>query len=89
MTVQVDVWALLGGIAVIATAIAWLVRLQGRQQGHEDLCAERYERIADTHEQLQKISDERHRENRDRLDGIDERIEGLDKKIDLVLARVR
>ena len=89
MTVQVDIWALIGGIAIIATGIAWLVRLQSSQQGHEDVCAERYEQIEKTHAQLVKVSDERHTENRDRLNGIDERIGHLDEKIALVLERLR
>jgi hypothetical protein len=89
MTVQVDIWALLGGIAVMATGIAWLVRLQGRQEGHEDICAERYKQIEESNRQLVKVSDERHTENRERLDGIDNRIGGLEEKIDLALARLR
>ena len=89
MTVQVDIWALLGGVAVMASGIAWLVRLQSRQEGHEDICAERYKQIADNRDQDVKVNDERHSENRDRLDGIEGRIGNLDEKIDLVLARLR
>lgn len=70
MSVTVDIWAALGGLAVLATAIGWLVRLQGRQQAHEDLCAERYKHIASTHDQLVKVSDERHQENLERLEEI-------------------
>ena len=89
MTVQVDIWALLGGLAVLASAIAWLVKLQSRQQGHEDLCAERYKAIEASSDQLVKVSDERHAENRERLENLDERIGHVDEKIDLVLARLR
>lgn len=73
----------------MAAAIAWLVRLQSRQQGHEDLCAERYKAIEQSSEQLVKVSDERHSENRDRLDGIDRRMGDLDRKVDLVLQRLK
>lgn len=84
---QVDLWQLVGASGVFASAIAWLVALQWRQKAqeakhlaHEDLCARRYAQIETTHAQLVKVSDERHAENRDWL-------ERLDQKMDLMLAR--
>ena len=81
MSITLD-WTTIGGLAVVASAIAWLVRLQMLHQSHEKICAERYQHISETHEQLVKVSDERHEENRDRL-------ESIDHKIDLLISRHR
>lgn len=78
--VQVDLWQLIGALSVFAATVAWLVALQGRHKAHEDLCARRYAQIEATHAQLVKVSDERHAENRDWL-------ERLDEKMDILLAR--
>ena len=80
---------LIGVAVALAGAVAWLVALQWRQKSHEDLCSERYKQIAANSAQLVKVSDERHAENKDRLEGIDTRLWNLDEKIDLVLARLR
>jgi hypothetical protein len=84
---QVELWQLIGALGVFASAIAWLVALQWKQKvqeaqhkAHEDLCARRYSQIEVTHAQLVKVSDERHNENREWL-------ERLDEKMDRLLAR--
>ena len=77
----IDPWQLVGALSVMAGAIGWLVRLQYRHTAHEDLCAQRYKSIEATHAQLVKVSDERHQENRERL-------QSLDEKMDRVLDRL-
>lgn len=54
--------------------------LEHDHAAHEDLCGERYKAIAEQHHQLVKVSDERHCENRDRL-------ESMEAKLDLLLTR--
>jgi hypothetical protein len=89
VSVQVDLWALVGAIATMALGIAWLVGLWWRQKSHEDVCGQRYAAIETSQIVMTKIQDQRHSENRERLNGIDERIGNVDKKMDLVIARLR
>ena len=71
------VTGLVGVLVTYGAAIAWLVRLQGRQQGHEDVCQERYRQIAANFASLAVSSDMRHAENSRRLERIDEKMDRL------------
>jgi len=65
-------------VAVVAIGlVVWFIRIKTRQESHEDLCAERYAAIEARHAQLVKVSDERHRENRERLAGMDDKLDRL------------
>jgi hypothetical protein len=75
--VQVDVYALIGVLGLMATAILWLAGLHWKQRGHEDLCAQRYAQIKTTHEELVKVSDTRHVENLARFDRLDTKLDRL------------
>jgi hypothetical protein len=96
LSVQVDVWVLIGALGVFAAAVAWLVGLHWMHKAnaaeltsHEDLCSERYGAIEASQQVLAKTQDERHLENRERLKSIDDRIGHLDEKMDLLMARLR
>ena len=58
MIVQIGPWefvfSLITAMSIFGIAVSWLVRLQGRQETHEEVCAERYKQIAEQHIALVK-----------------------------------
>lgn len=62
----------------------WAVDVKNRQDGleqehqaHEDICGERYASIEEKHAQIVKVSDERHKENLERLNRMEHKIDQL------------
>lgn len=88
--------AALGSLLALGGAfIGWLFgmkadqsAIRARHEAHEKICSERYSAIEKQHRQLVKVSDERHEENRERLQGIDERTMSGLKAIDDKLQRL-
>ena len=74
-------------VSVITTLIlvGWQLRgFQARQdatdarlESHERICSERYKRIEEAQEDHVDVSNERHAENRERLENIDSKIDQL------------
>jgi hypothetical protein len=77
-----EIAAIVSVVSVFVALVAWLVRLKTRQESHEEGCEKRYAGIEKQHEQLVKVSDQRHQENLSRLDRMDE-------KLDVLLMRLR
>lgn len=62
----VSAQAVMAGVGAAVTVIVWLIRLEGRHNAHEAVCAER-----------QKRMDERHENIEYKLDSIDDKLERL------------
>lgn len=76
----------------IVVVVRWLVGLKGdidvaraQQRGHEDVCEQRYQQIAANFATLVRTSDQRHEENKDRLEEINHRQERMDAKMDRLI----
>ncbi len=63
-----------GGVWRLAAFYRRQEALEREHKAHEDVCAERYQRIEQTHALLVKTTDERHEETRDALTSIDEKL---------------
>jgi hypothetical protein len=74
MTMQ-EIGAVIGIAATVAGlgvgVFRWMLK------GHEDVCAQRYAGIISGHEQLEKTSDERHRENLERMKAHDTKLDQI------------
>ena len=81
--------AALGGWRLVDRVRGTMAEQQRRIDGialqykaHEDVCGERYQKIADNHAALVKVTDERADDTKERLGRVEE-------KMDLMLARLR